>query len=96
MRSATSTQRRRVLAALHATGGFLFVHPVAGSPPAEAPPWWPAVVDYTGQMQRAYFAWLADGLERWPGVNVVFTILAGGGPFQLERLGCRGGDARAR
>ena len=25
--------------------------------------WWAAVVDYTGQMQRAYFAWLAG----WPG-----------------------------
>jgi 6-methylsalicylate decarboxylase len=84
-----------VLDALHASGGFLFVHPVAGSPPAQVPSWWPAVVDYTGQMQRAYFAWLAGGLERWPGVNVVFTILAGGGPFQLERLGCRGGDPAA-
>lgn len=70
--------------------GFLFVHPVAGAPAAGAPIWWPAVVDYTGQMQRAYFAWLAHGHERWPDVTVVFAILAGGGPIQLERLASRG------
>jgi len=75
--------------------GFLFVHPVAGSPPAGAPAWWPAVVDYTSQMQRAYLAWLANGQERWPEVNVVFAILAGGGPIQLERLASRGVDVRA-
>jgi len=74
--------------------GFLFVHPVAGSPPAGAPAWWPAVVDYTSQMQRAYLSWLANGQERWPDVNVVFAILAGGGPIQLERLASRGVDVR--
>ena len=56
------------------------------SPPAAAPAWWPAVVDYTSQMQRAYFAWLAGAQERWPDVTVVFAILAGGAPIQLERL----------
>jgi len=75
--------------------GFLFVHPVSGSPPASAPPWWPAVVDYTSQMQRAYFAWLARAQERWPDVTVVFAILAGGGPIQLERLASRGIDTRS-
>jgi predicted TIM-barrel fold metal-dependent hydrolase len=75
--------------------GFLFVHPVAGDPPSGAPPWWPAVVDYTSQMQRAYFAWLSDGQERWPDVTVVFAILAGGGPIQLERLASRGVDVRS-
>ena len=75
--------------------GFLFVHPVAGDPPAAAPAWWPAVVDYTSQMQRAYFAWLAGAQERWPDVTVVFAILAGGGPIQLERLASRGADVRS-
>jgi hypothetical protein len=75
--------------------GFLFVHPVAGWPPDGAPTWWPAVVDYTSQMQRAYLAWLAHGQERWRDVNVVFAILAGGGPIQLERLASRGVDVRA-
>lgn len=75
--------------------GLLFVHPVAGAPPAWAPTWWPAVVDYTSQMQRAYLAWLAHGQERWPDVTVVFAILAGGGPIQLERLASRGVDVRS-
>ncbi len=70
--------------------GFLFVHPVSGSPPRWAPAWWPALVDYTSQMQRAYLAWLAHAQARWPDVKVVFAILAGGGPIQLERLASRG------
>jgi 6-methylsalicylate decarboxylase len=82
------------LDALRGTG-FLFVHPVAGNPPAAAPPWWPAVVDYTSQMQRAYFAWLSGAQERWPEVRVVFAILAGGAPIQLERLSSRGVDVRS-
>ena len=83
-----------VLDALRGSG-FLFVHPVAGSPPPGAPPWWPALVDYTAQMQRAYFAWLAEGQSRWPEVDVVFAILAGGAPVQLERLASRGVDVRS-
>ncbi len=69
--------------------GFLFVHPVAGAPTTSAPAWWPALVDYTSQMQRAYLAWLARAQERWPDVTVVFAILAGGGAIQHERLGSR-------
>jgi predicted TIM-barrel fold metal-dependent hydrolase len=82
------------LDALRGTG-FLFVHPVSGSPPAGAPPWWAAVVDYSSQMQRAYLAWLAGAQERWPDVRVVFAILAGGGPIQLERLASRGVELRS-
>lgn len=74
--------------------GFLFVHPVAGTPVPGAPAWWPALVDYTAQMQRAYFAWLASGQSRWPDVSIVFAILAGGAPIQLERLASRGVDVR--
>ena len=43
----------------------------------------------------AYLAWLAVGRERWPTLRVVFAILAGGGPFQLERLAHRGVDVRS-
>ncbi len=74
--------------------GFLFIHPEAGAPSPGTPPWWPALIDYTAQMQRAYFAWLAAGQARWPDVNVVFAILAGGAPVQLERLASRGVDVR--
>jgi hypothetical protein len=47
-------------------------------------------------MQAAYFAWLDDGVGRHPELDVVFAVLAGGAPVQLERLRSRGGDpARA-
>lgn len=75
-------------------GGVLFVHPGPADAPAGAPAWWAAVVDYTSQMQAAYTAWLAGGAERWPQVPVIFAILAGGAPFQLERLRSRGFDVR--
>lgn len=75
-------------------GGFLFVHPGPPQSPSRPIAWWPAVVDYTAQMQAAYAAWLAEGAERWPGLRVVFAILAGGGPFQLERLRSQGISTR--
>ena len=37
----------------------------------------------------------ARGQALWPDVSIVFSILAGGGPFQLERLGSRGVDVRS-
>ena len=83
---ATSTTLAPVARRAARHGGFLFVHPVAGGRTPAAPDWWPALADYTAQMQTAYLAWLARGQERWPDVPVVFAILAGGGPFQLERL----------
>jgi predicted TIM-barrel fold metal-dependent hydrolase len=78
-------------AELAAAGQVLFVHP--GPPaalPANAPPWWAAVVDYPAQMQAAYLAWLAGDAARHPGLAAVFAILGGGGPFQFERLQLRG------
>lgn len=81
---------------LQSEGQFLFVHPGLPAPaPPDIPPWWTAVVDYTTQMQAAYAAWLAGGATRYPGLPVVFALLAGGAPFQLERLAARGGDAEA-
>ncbi len=74
----------------------LFVHPgPPAPPPAGAPAWWAPVVDYPAQMQAAYFAWLAHGVERHPDVHVVFALLAGGAPIQLERLRSRGSDPAA-
>ncbi|CAN5203663.1 hypothetical protein BH20ACT13_BH20ACT13_20430 [soil metagenome] len=73
----------------------LFVHPGPAAPsPAGAPAWWAAVVDYTAQMQAGYAAWLAGGVSRWPSLRVVFSMLAGGAPFQLERLRSRGVSGR--
>jgi 6-methylsalicylate decarboxylase len=74
----------------------LFVHPGPPSPPpAGAPSWWAPVVDYTAQMQAAFWAWLADGASVYPGLPVIFSFLAGGAPFQLERLAARGDDVRS-
>jgi hypothetical protein len=76
-------------------GGFVFIHPSGGPVPPNRPGWWAPLVVYTAQMQAAYLAWLARGQEVWPDLSIVFSILAGGGPFQLERLGSRGLDVRA-
>ena len=77
-------------AELVSAGQILFVHPGPVPPPPEgAPAWWPALVDYPAQMQASYAAWLTHGN---PDLEVVFGILAGGGPFHLERLRARGGD----
>jgi hypothetical protein len=79
-----------------ADGGLLFVHPEAEGPlPPGMPDWWGWTAGYAGQMQRAYLAWLAAGRERLPSVRVVFAILAGGGPFLLERLSHRGVEVRS-
>ena len=71
----------------------VFVHPEVEEPPVGArPDWWSWALGYTAQMQAAYLAWLGSGRERWPTLRIVFAILAGGAPFQLERLthrGCR-------
>jgi predicted TIM-barrel fold metal-dependent hydrolase len=83
------------LEALAETGGFLFVHPGAAVTPPGAPPWWTAIVDYTAEMQAAYIAWLAAGAARWPELDVVFAILAGGAPIQLERMAARGVEERS-
>jgi hypothetical protein len=76
-------------------GRFLFVHPGAAATPPGAPPWWTAIVDYTAEMQAAYIAWLAAGAARWPELDVVFAILAGGAPIQLERMAARGIEERS-
>jgi hypothetical protein len=83
------------LDALVQSGRFLFVHPGAAVTPTGAPSWWTAIVDYTAEMQAAYIAWLATGAARWPDLDVVFAILAGGAPIQLERMAARGVDERS-
>lgn len=84
-----------LLGELERRGSILFVHPGPAPVPADAPGWWPAVVDYTTQMQAAYAAWIALYADRWPDLQVVFAILAGGAPIQLERLASRGVETRS-
>lgn len=68
----------------------LFVHPGPVEKDPASPPWWPAVVDYTAQMQAAYAAWLARRAGGKQRPRVIFAILAGGAPIQLERFSSRG------
>jgi predicted TIM-barrel fold metal-dependent hydrolase len=76
---------------LGVAGSLLFVHPgYAPPPPKEAPGWWNAVVHYPAVMQAAYAAWIASGRDDVP---VLFAIMAGGAPFQLERIETRGDRA---
>ena len=78
-------------AELREANQFLFVHPGVPSRkrPGE-PTWWSVVVDYATQMQAAFLSWVTGGGQEVP---VVFAILAGGAPFQLERLASRETDA---
>ena len=85
-----------MLDAAEASQTLVFVHPDAGRNRGETrPAWWDWVTGYPARMQEAYLAWLAFGRERWPSLRVVFAMLAGGGPFQLERLARRGIDVRS-
>jgi predicted TIM-barrel fold metal-dependent hydrolase len=72
---------------------ILFVHPGPAAPSSSG--WWAAGVAYTSQLQAAYATWVASGVARWPDLRVVFALLAGGAPFQIERLVRRGLDPRA-
>ena len=85
-----------VLDAAAVGNAVVFVHPDAGSRPDPArPAWWEWVVGYPARMQAAYLSWLAFGRERWPTLRILFAMLAGGGPFQLERLARRGVHVRS-
>jgi predicted TIM-barrel fold metal-dependent hydrolase len=90
--AGTCISAQRVVAeGLGAPTKPVFVHPGAADPaPPGMPAWWTPVVDYTAEMQAAFAAVVARGV---PAVPVVFAILAGGGPFQLERLSQRGDGA---
>lgn len=79
----------------HELGLPVFVHPDAGNPAEGRPPWWEWVTRYPARMQEAYLSWLSSGRSRWPRLRVLFAMLAGGGPFQLERLSLRGVDVRS-
>jgi hypothetical protein len=87
-----------LLARLELHDAPLFVHPgpVGGSRPADAsslPPWWPALTDYVAQMQAAWFTFLHAGRRSHRRLRVLFAMLAGGAPLQLERFAARSGAA---
>ncbi len=86
-----------LLARLEAHDAPLFVHPgpVGGAGGEALPPWWPALTGYVAQMQAAWLAFLHAGRREHLRLRVLFAMLAGGAPLQVERLAARGGPARA-
>ena len=70
----------------------LLVHPgpTAGQE-ALRPPWWTPTVDYTAQLNAAWWAWTDRGRARFPRLPVCFAALAGLGPLHAERQRARGG-----
>jgi predicted TIM-barrel fold metal-dependent hydrolase len=71
----------------------ILVHPGAASPPAgDVPGWWAPVVDYTLQLQAAWWAWHAfGGRTAFPRLRLCFAAAAGLAPVHHERLAARGG-----
>jgi 6-methylsalicylate decarboxylase len=86
-----------LLARLEQRDAPLFVHPgpvgtaAPGADAAGLPHWWPALTDYVAQMQAAWFAFLHVGRRAHPRLRVLFAMLAGGAPLQLERYAARRG-----
>jgi len=72
----------------------VLVHP--GAPPrtdddGQRPGWWPAVVDYTAQLQAAWWSWRHAGRASFPELRICFVAGAGLAPLQHERFTARGG-----
>ena len=76
----------------------LFIHPgpdklvAATGGPAD---WWPALTSYVAEMQAAWMTFAGWGRAAHPSLRICFAMLAGGAPFQVERLAARGGPAKA-
>lgn len=77
----------------------LLIHPgrALGRPPRGVMPneplWWSALTEYVSQMQAAWLTFATAGRPEHPELRIVFAMLAGGAPLQLERLSARGGPA---
>ena len=77
----------------------VFIHPgpvPAGSrSPARAadqrPPWWPALVDYPGQLLTAWWSWYVAGRALFPQLRICFAAGAGLAPVHHERFLARSG-----
>jgi hypothetical protein len=85
------------LARLQSRGVPLFVHPgpaarlSADEASLADPLWWPALTRYVAEMQAAWLVWVSAGRRLFPELRVIFSMLAGLAPLQLERLRSRGG-----
>ena len=80
-----------VLQALEQLNKPILVHPGTAAT-AETACWWAPVVDYTTQLQAAWWAWHAYGGRRThPKLRLCFVAAAGLAPVHHERLTARGG-----
>lgn len=70
----------------------VLVHPGPAQPSDNIPDWWPAVVDYTAQLQAAWWAWRAVGRHTVPGLRICFVAGAGLAPALHERFVARSGQ----
>lgn len=96
--TAMSTPRRLeqlgpTLEVCQRMGRPVLVHPGPACPSAgdDVPPWWPALVTYSAQLQAAWWSWHATGRELFPRLRICFVAGAGLAPVQHERLRARGG-----
>ncbi|MGS0686205.1 amidohydrolase family protein [Nakamurella sp. GG22] len=88
-----------VFAVVAAANRPVFVHPgpVPATPvtPAGAadqrPPWWPALVDYPGQLLTAWWSWYVAGRALFPQLRICFAAGAGLAPVHHERFLARSG-----
>ncbi|TDO54562.1 putative TIM-barrel fold metal-dependent hydrolase [Kribbella sp. VKM Ac-2527] len=81
-----------LLAVAEGAGKPILVHPGPAVPAVEVPGWWAPVVDYTLQLQAAWWAWHAYGGRReFPRLRLCFVAAAGLAPVHHERLAARGG-----
>ncbi|HMD51152.1 MAG TPA: hypothetical protein VKG62_00445 [Solirubrobacteraceae bacterium] len=89
-----------VLARLEGLGAPLLVHPgpssragarsTPGALSLYEPLWWPALTGYVAGMQAAWLAFLTAGRSSHPELRIIFSMLAGLAPLQIERLASRG------
>lgn len=82
------------LAVCEAANRPVLVHPGPAAIHAAAegaPAWWPAMVDYTAQMQAAWWAWQHVGRASLPTLRVCFAAGAGLAPAANERFAVRAG-----
>jgi predicted TIM-barrel fold metal-dependent hydrolase len=81
-----------LLAVVERSNKPVLIHPGTAQPVGETPGWWAPVVDYTSQLQAAWWAWHAyDGRREFPALRLCFVAAAGLAPAHHERLAARGG-----
>ncbi|SOD71526.1 predicted TIM-barrel fold metal-dependent hydrolase [Jatrophihabitans sp. GAS493] len=93
---ATPTLLQRLLPTLEvcqAADRPVLVHPgpVTGEHGGTEQAWWAPVVNYTAQLQSAWWAWAAVGRRLLPELRICFVACAGLAPAHQERYLARGG-----